>query len=82
MKVVAAYLLALLGGNTSPSAEDLKKILGSGISFYLLTQCESVILYLYLYAGNLLSAFQLELIAMKTKLNCSCLRLRVKISPN
>ncbi|KAK9079150.1 hypothetical protein SSX86_000832 [Deinandra increscens subsp. villosa] len=29
MKVVAAYLLALLGGNTSPSAEDLKKILGS-----------------------------------------------------
>ncbi|KAK9072658.1 hypothetical protein SSX86_009096 [Deinandra increscens subsp. villosa] len=29
MKVVAAYLLALLGGNTCPSAEDLKKILGS-----------------------------------------------------
>ncbi|XP_076896443.1 large ribosomal subunit protein P2-like [Bidens hawaiensis] len=29
MKVVAAYLLALLGGNTSPSAEDLKNILGS-----------------------------------------------------
>ncbi|KAM0068406.1 putative ribosomal protein P2 [Helianthus debilis subsp. tardiflorus] len=29
MKVVAAYLLALLGGNTSPSAEDLKSILGS-----------------------------------------------------
>ncbi|KAJ0657221.1 putative ribosomal protein P2 [Helianthus annuus] len=27
--VVAAYLLALLGGNTSPTAEDLKKILGS-----------------------------------------------------
>lgn len=31
MKVVAAYLLALLGGNTTPSAEDLKKILGSGM---------------------------------------------------
>jgi len=30
MKVVAAYLLALLGGNTSPSAEDLKNILASG----------------------------------------------------
>ncbi|KAI3778777.1 hypothetical protein L2E82_08161 [Cichorium intybus] len=30
-KVVAAYLLALLGGNTSPSGEDLKKILGLGI---------------------------------------------------
>ncbi|KAI3705495.1 hypothetical protein L1987_75734 [Smallanthus sonchifolius] len=29
MKVVAAYLLALLGGNTCPSADDLKKILGS-----------------------------------------------------
>ncbi|KAI3676995.1 hypothetical protein L1987_86612 [Smallanthus sonchifolius] len=29
MKVVAAYLLALLGGNTSPCAEDLKNILGS-----------------------------------------------------
>ncbi|XP_071697948.1 large ribosomal subunit protein P2-like [Rutidosis leptorrhynchoides] len=29
MKVIAAYLLALLGGNTSPSAEDLKNILGS-----------------------------------------------------
>ncbi|KDP34714.1 hypothetical protein JCGZ_10919 [Jatropha curcas] len=29
MKVIAAYLLAVLGGNTSPSAEDLKEILGS-----------------------------------------------------
>ncbi|KAJ7237873.1 hypothetical protein O6H91_Y444200 [Diphasiastrum complanatum] len=29
MKVVAAYLLALLGGNPSPSAEDIKAILGS-----------------------------------------------------
>ncbi|XP_042514340.1 60S acidic ribosomal protein P2-like [Macadamia integrifolia] len=29
MKVIAAYLLAVLGGNTSPSAEDLKNILGS-----------------------------------------------------
>ncbi|KAK1559029.1 hypothetical protein Q3G72_009728 [Acer saccharum] len=29
MKVIAAYLLAALGGNASPSAEDLKKILGS-----------------------------------------------------
>jgi hypothetical protein len=33
MKVVAAYLLALLGGNESPSAKDLKHILGSGLSF-------------------------------------------------
>ncbi|KAI5067037.1 hypothetical protein GOP47_0018199 [Adiantum capillus-veneris] len=29
MKVVAAYLLALLGGNCSPSAADIKNILGS-----------------------------------------------------
>ncbi|KAK6936183.1 hypothetical protein RJ641_033213 [Dillenia turbinata] len=29
MKVIAAYLLAVLGGNTSPSAEDIKDILGS-----------------------------------------------------
>ncbi|KAK4769115.1 hypothetical protein SAY86_027265 [Trapa natans] len=29
MKVVAAYLLAVLGGNTTPSADDVKKILGS-----------------------------------------------------
>ncbi|XP_075512850.1 large ribosomal subunit protein P2-like [Primulina tabacum] len=29
MKILAAYLLALLGGNASPSAKDLKKILGS-----------------------------------------------------
>ncbi|XP_076887120.1 large ribosomal subunit protein P2-like [Bidens hawaiensis] len=29
MKVVAAYLLALLGSNTSPSADDLKNILAS-----------------------------------------------------
>ncbi|GFQ00233.1 60S acidic ribosomal protein p2 [Phtheirospermum japonicum] len=29
MKVIAAYLLAVLGGNTSPSAEDLTKLLAS-----------------------------------------------------
>nr|CAD1818299.1 unnamed protein product [Ananas comosus var. bracteatus] len=29
MKVIAAYLLAVLSGNTSPSAEDLKCILES-----------------------------------------------------
>ncbi|KAL8130095.1 hypothetical protein V2J09_019250 [Rumex salicifolius] len=29
MKVVAAYLLAVLGGNTTPSAKDVKNILGS-----------------------------------------------------
>lgn len=30
MKIVAAYLLAVLGGNASPSADDLKNILASG----------------------------------------------------
>ncbi|GMI92247.1 Ribosomal protein P2D [Hibiscus trionum] len=29
MKVIAAYLLAVLGGNLSPSSADLKDILGS-----------------------------------------------------
>ncbi|KAF5727519.1 60S acidic ribosomal protein P2-1-like [Tripterygium wilfordii] len=29
MKVIAAFLLALLGGNPSPTADDLKTILGS-----------------------------------------------------
>ncbi|KAJ4832171.1 hypothetical protein Tsubulata_008986 [Turnera subulata] len=29
MKVVAAYLLAVLGGNLTPSADDIKNILGS-----------------------------------------------------
>ncbi|CAN6346651.1 unnamed protein product, partial [Urochloa humidicola] len=29
MKVIAAYLLAVLGGNTSPSADDIKNILES-----------------------------------------------------
>ncbi|KAJ8551981.1 hypothetical protein K7X08_028424 [Anisodus acutangulus] len=29
MKVIAAYLLAVLGGNTCPSGADLKKILSS-----------------------------------------------------
>ncbi|XVF07802.1 hypothetical protein REPUB_Repub06bG0171200 [Reevesia pubescens] len=29
MKVIAVYLLAVLGGNSNPSADDLKHILGS-----------------------------------------------------
>ncbi|GLU19225.1 hypothetical protein SLE2022_354860 [Rubroshorea leprosula] len=29
MKVIAAYLLAVLGGNANPTADDLKDILGS-----------------------------------------------------
>ncbi|XP_062522478.1 large ribosomal subunit protein P2-like [Corticium candelabrum] len=29
MRYVAAYLLAVLGGNNSPNAQDIKKILGS-----------------------------------------------------
>jgi ribosomal protein L12E/L44/L45/RPP1/RPP2 len=35
MKLIAAYLLAVLGGNTSPSADDIKNILESGISVVL-----------------------------------------------
>ncbi|KAF4379349.1 hypothetical protein F8388_013567 [Cannabis sativa] len=29
MKIIAAYMLAVLGGNADPSAADLKRILGS-----------------------------------------------------
>ncbi|OMP06049.1 Ribosomal protein 60S [Corchorus capsularis] len=29
MKVIAAYLLAVLGGNACPSADDIKEILGA-----------------------------------------------------
>lgn len=29
MRYVAAYLLAVLGGNSNPSAKDIKNILGS-----------------------------------------------------
>lgn len=36
MKVIAAYLLAVLGGNASPSADDLKGILGSGMNTSLI----------------------------------------------
>lgn len=31
MKVIAAFLLAVLGGKANPSADDIKSILGSGI---------------------------------------------------
>jgi len=34
MKVVAAYLLAVLGGNPSPSATDIKHILGAGFHYF------------------------------------------------
>lgn len=34
MKVIAAYLLAVLGGNAAPSADDLRTILGSGTPFF------------------------------------------------
>jgi hypothetical protein len=32
MRVVAAVLLAQLGGKANPTADDVKKILGSGAS--------------------------------------------------
>lgn len=35
MKLIAAYLLAVLGGNASPSSADLKDILGSGAFSHL-----------------------------------------------
>jgi len=34
MKVAAAYLLAKLGGNDAPTADDISKILGSGMFLF------------------------------------------------
>lgn len=48
MKVIASYLLAVLGGNTSPSAADLKKILASGIVFFFLI---SLYIHFFLYVS-------------------------------
>lgn len=36
MKIIGAYLLALLGGNTSPTITDLEKILSSGALYLIL----------------------------------------------
>lgn len=36
MKVVAAFLLAVLSGKASPNSADIKNILGSGFSSYQL----------------------------------------------
>lgn len=59
MRYVAAYLLATLGGNSSPSSKDLKSILGSvGIEAdderlkkvkYLLVACHIIISTLSLH---------------------------------
>jgi hypothetical protein len=42
MKVVAAYLLAVLGGNDTPSAKTIKDILGSGA-------CRQLLLFIYFF---------------------------------
>jgi hypothetical protein len=47
MKVVAAYLLAVLGGNTSPSSDDIKSILGSGTYFSLFSFCSNCYMFCY-----------------------------------
>jgi ribosomal protein L12E/L44/L45/RPP1/RPP2 len=58
MKVIAAYLLAALGGNTTPSAEDIKSILESGYKHKLDNLSFAV------YFGNL-SSQQLTLFGLK-----------------
>lgn len=55
MKVIAAYLLAVLGGNTCPTAEDVKDILGSGayaslccfIFYFYLSSLMNALFWLY-----------------------------------
>lgn len=43
MRYVAAYMLAILGGNKAPSEEDIKKILGSVGVEYNLEQSKKVV---------------------------------------
>jgi hypothetical protein len=56
MKVIAAYLLAVLGGNTSPTADDVKSILESGISAILVVTVASSDLNLVITFFDLLSS--------------------------
>ena len=56
MKVIAAYLLAVLGGNTSPTADDVKNILESGISAILVAAAASSDLNLVITFFDLLSS--------------------------
>lgn len=43
MRYVAAYMLAVLGGNKSPSAADIKKILGSVDAEYNEEQSKKIV---------------------------------------
>jgi hypothetical protein len=54
MKVIAAYLLAVLGGNTSPTADDVKNILESGISAILVTGCNNCCFFRFKFGHNFL----------------------------
>jgi hypothetical protein len=77
MKVVAAYLLAVLGGNTCPTAEDLKNILGSGTFF--LPSSHYVFIFLFSDSCILINLFcfffsdlQLALMLTMTGSSCCC----------
>jgi hypothetical protein len=67
MKFVAAYLLAVLAGNPSPSAEDLSAILESGKMFHFKDRNGS-------YVSLTISS---ALLTEKT-----CLLIEYRISPN
>lgn len=75
MKVIAAYLLAVLGGNTSPSAEDIKNILGSGTFFFFFLGFLSlflfmvVMLYICVYVFIFLRRFLSSLMYLYVSLN-------------
>jgi hypothetical protein len=51
MKYVAAYMLAVLGGNASPKAKDIEKILGKYLSFVFVQSLLLVLLLsFFIYA--------------------------------
>jgi hypothetical protein len=59
MKTVAAFLLAVLGGNNSPSAEDIKKILASGMCsllfiFFIFGLKDEIFVFLFFFKEEIL----------------------------
>lgn len=68
MKIIAAYLLAVLGGNTNPSADDLTHILNSGIlSHYT---CIHIYTLTHLYSVLLCISFDLSFVYLARLYAC------------
>lgn len=86
MKVIAAYLLAVLGGNAAPSADDLRLILGSGTTFfpsyYFLQICFRwyIVKFLPIWILRWIADVQLEQTRMTAISVTSCPKSRARTS--